>query len=224
MTSFGQKVRGRREELGLTQVELGKAAGLSYQAIQQIEDGTSKSTRKLLELARALEVPPDWLTSDVDTPPPPKDKPNIKSAQSLGNFLNLAPMPLDLPILGMAECGPDGWSLWNGDVVDMIARPPNLAGVPNAYGVYVVGDSMEPRYYAGEVAHVHPAKPVAPGNFVLVQCKPADAGEGPKAVIKRLVRRSGKKVVLEQLNPPKMIELDADQIMSMHRIVGSSDG
>jgi len=30
----------------------------------------------------------------------------------------------------MAECGPDGWSLWNGDVIDMIARPASLAACP----------------------------------------------------------------------------------------------
>ncbi len=64
-----------------------------------------------------------------------------------------------LKVLGMAECGPDGWSLWNGDVIDMVDRPANLRGVPGAYAVYVVGASMEPRYHPGELVHIHPGKP-----------------------------------------------------------------
>lgn len=123
----------------------------------------------------------------------------------------------------MAECGPDGWSLWNGDIIDTINMPANLVGVPNAYGVYVVGDSMEPRYQEGEIVHVHPGKPVTVGAYVLVQKRPPAPGEPPQAVVKRLLRRSGTKVTLEQLNPHKTIDLKPDDIVSMHRIVGSSE-
>ena len=63
----------------------------------------------------------------------------------------------------MAQCGPDGWSLWNGDMIDIVPPPASLAGVPNAYAVYVVGASMEPRYYQGELVMIHPGKPVTAG-------------------------------------------------------------
>lgn len=128
-----------------------------------------------------------------------------------------------LPVLGMAECGPDGWSLWNGDVIDTIPKPSGLAGAPGAYAVYVVGNSMEPRYYPGEVAHIHPGRPVTIGSFVLVQKKPKAPGEPPLAVIKRLARRSATKIVLEQFNPPKTFDVKLDEVVSIHKVVGSGE-
>lgn len=126
-------------------------------------------------------------------------------------------------VLGMAECGTDGWSLWNGEVVDHVPRPANLAGAPNAYAVFVVGTSMEDRYHPGELAFIHPGKPVTPGSYVLVQMSPKEDGQPPRAILKRLVKRSGNKVVLEQLKPAKTFDLKADEIISMHRVVGSGE-
>lgn len=123
----------------------------------------------------------------------------------------------------MAECGPDGWALWNGEVVDYVDRPSNLVGVSKAYAVYVVGDSMEPRYFAGELAFIHPFKPVTIGAFVLMQMVPPHDGEAPRAFLKRLVKRSGDKVTFEQLNPHKIFTLKTSQIQSMHRVVGSGE-
>lgn len=130
----------------------------------------------------------------------------------------------DLPrlnVLGMAETGADGWSLWNGDVIDTLPRPSFLAGAKDAYAVFIAGTSMEPRYYAGEAAYIHPGRPVTAGAFVLVHLKPEADGDTPRAVLKRLVRRSGTKVVLEQFNPAKTFELKTGEILSMHRVVGS---
>ena len=73
--------------------------------------------------------------------------------------------------------------------------------MPSAYAVYVVGASMEPRYFAGELVMIHPGKPVTLGAFVLVQKRPKHDGDPPLAVIKRLVKRTASKVTLEQFNP-----------------------
>lgn len=82
---------------------------------------------------------------------------------------------------------------------------------------------MAPRYHSGELAHIHPHKPVQIGSYVLVQKKPSGPGEPPLAVIKRLVRRSGNKIILEQYNPAKTFELKLDEVVSMHRVVGSGE-
>ena len=211
MKTIGDRVRERRIALKLSQPQLAKkVGGITYQAIQQLEAGGG--TKHLVPIAKALGVTAEWLQDGAGGAP----------AQTRASPSR--PASTDrLQVLGMAECGPDGWSLWNGDVIDMIDRPANLAGVPGAYAVYVVGASMEPRYHPGELVHIHPGKPLTVGAYVLVQRRPKNDGEPPLAVIKRLAKRSGVKIVLEQFNPPRSFEIKTDDIVSIHRVVGSGE-
>jgi phage repressor protein C with HTH and peptisase S24 domain len=209
MKTMGDRVRERRLALKLSQPQLARrAGGISYQAIQQLEAGGG--TKHLVAIARALGVTAEWLQDGSGAAPLKPSPPRTALSEKL-------------KVLGMAQCGPDGWSLWNGDVIDMVDRPAALAGVPNAYAVYVVGASMEPRYYQGELVMIHPGKPVTAGAFVLVQRRPKNDGEPPLAVVKRLIKRTGTKIVLEQFNPPKTFEIRNDEIVSIHRVVGSGE-
>ncbi|MEO8301402.1 MAG: S24 family peptidase [Rhizomicrobium sp.] len=206
--TLGERVRERRTALGLSQPQLAKrVGGISYQAIQQLEQGGG--SKHLVPIARALGVTAEWL-QDGHGPVPAKPV-SVRGRE-----------PEKLKVLGMAECGPDGWSLWNGDVIDMIDRPASLNGVASAYAVYVVGASMEPRYHPGEVVHIHPGKPVNVGSYVLVQRR-GKAGDTPLAVIKRLARRTAAKITLEQFNPAKVYDIKAGDIVSIHRVVGSGE-
>lgn len=64
---FGGAVRGARERRHLTQLELGRAAGLSKAGLSLIERGIRETTvEKLLALARALEVPPGILLDGIE--------------------------------------------------------------------------------------------------------------------------------------------------------------
>jgi transcriptional regulator with XRE-family HTH domain len=129
--SVGDRVKERHRALGLSQPQLAKkVGGITYQAIQQLEAGGG--SRHLVSIARALGVTAEWLQDGMGPAPSKPTQARAGAAEKL-------------KVLGMAECGADGWSLWNGDVIDLIDRPAGLAGVPNAYAVYVVGASMEPR-------------------------------------------------------------------------------
>ena len=59
------RVRARRLELGLTQVQLAAKAGIGQSAISTIENGGTQWMQgpNLLRLAIALEVSPEWLES-----------------------------------------------------------------------------------------------------------------------------------------------------------------
>jgi phage repressor protein C with HTH and peptisase S24 domain len=129
-----------------------------------------------------------------------------------------------IPIYGQAMGGLDGRFVLNGTKIADIPTPHALAGVPDAYAVYIVGDSMEPRYFAGETAYVHPHMPVRKGDFVVVQFHPEDAAEGdpPFAYVKQLVAFDHKRLKLSQLHPEKELELPAARVVSIHKIVGSS--
>jgi phage repressor protein C with HTH and peptisase S24 domain len=231
MSTLSERLQDAMERAGMTQAAVGRKAStfgetVSQQVVQHLASGRNTSSKHLLAIAKALDVNVEWLmtgkrlqaeSGSVALKPGPAALRAGKSATATGSDAER------VPVLGMAECGPDGWSMWNGDIIDTIPRPSNLVGAPRAYAVYIVGDSMEPRYYSGELAHIHPGKPVTIGAFVLVQIRPEHDGEAPKAVVKRLIKRTGSKVVLEQYNPAKKFEIKTDDIVSIHRVVGSGE-
>ncbi len=92
-----------------------------------------------------------------------------------------------------------------------------MAGVSNAFALYVDGESMEPRYYAGEMLYVNPNRPVTRGCFVAVEM---DDGQG---MIKQFVRRNDDHLVLTQFNPPKELRLPIAQVKRIYRITGSGE-
>ena len=141
-------------------------------------------------------------------------------------ILEPAPAPpiggRDLPILGSARGGADGFDLDSGTAVaSYIERPANLLGVTEAYAVYVYGDNMEPRYFAGEILHINPHRPIFRGSFVVVQLVDLITGS-IHGVIKRFVRRSDVTLVTEQLNLPKEISFAINTVRAVHVIVGLS--
>lgn len=228
MSTFGQRVRAAREHKGWSQETLAKAIGIKQPSVFSIENSPASGNKNALKIASVTGVRPQWLETGegpmLDDSRKGSVNPSSKGLQSDRRPPATIPAGDEkLKVLGMAEGGPDGWSLWNGDVIEWVDRPANLRGVPDAYAVYVMGASMEPRYHPGELAHIHPHKPVTIGAYVLVQKKPNGPGEAPLAVIKRLVKRSGNRIMLEQFNPPKTFEIKADEIVSMHRVVGSGE-
>ncbi len=101
----------------------------------------------------------------------------------------------------------------------------SLANNYRAYATYVHGDSMEPRYEAGEIVLVNPEKGYRKGNYVVAQVYDND-GDPPFGYVKRFVS-FGEELVLEQLNPPaeeeRFMRFPKQQVVSVHRIVGTLD-
>jgi transcriptional regulator with XRE-family HTH domain len=71
---IGARVRKLREDLGLSQTEMAAlitARGfgpLSYQAIQQLEDGSVKKPRYAVHLAKVLRTSWEYLIGETDNP------------------------------------------------------------------------------------------------------------------------------------------------------------
>ena len=59
------RVKERREELGLTQMELAVAVGVSREHINRVEMGHNRTPHTLARLAEALGVEPMWLTTGL---------------------------------------------------------------------------------------------------------------------------------------------------------------
>src|SRR5258707_304288 len=106
--------------------------------------------------------------------------------------------------------------------LSQVLAPPILSHVRDAYAVYVVGDSMEPRYFAGETVFVNPRLPISRGSFVVAQISKGEEPE-PRAYVKRFLSQDGKRLRLEQYNPKKILEFPASTVVAIHRIVMSSE-
>ena len=110
----------------------------------------------------------------------------------------------DLPVYASAEGGKSGMIV-NDDPIDWVKRPEPLLAVRGAFAVYVIGQSMEPRYEQGDMILVHPQRPVQQGDDVLLLA--ADPEGGRAALIKRLLHWSNGAWTVRQYNPPKDYEL-----------------
>lgn len=213
-----EEIRRGLQKPGKTQRGLAQALGVDPSAVTRLLKGERQLKAAEIEkvrqylASRSTENEPKPGTDDLETQ-------NFRYASTAPDM----PARFDLPVMGTGEGGEEGVMLFNGEIVDRIGRPPFLANAVGAYAVYVVGSSMEPRYFPGELLYVHPGKPVTIGSFVLVQARPRADGEAPRALIARLEKRTGQKVILGKLNPARQIELQAKDIVSIHKIVGSGE-
>jgi phage repressor protein C with HTH and peptisase S24 domain len=124
-----------------------------------------------------------------------------------------------IPLIGMAQAGGDGFFDDGGYPVgggwDEVSLPD--VGDPNAYGLEISGDSMEPVYRDGDMVIVSPAAPIRRGDRVVVR---TSRGE---AMAKQLVRRSARRIELRSLNPEHPdYTFDLSQVAWMHRIIWAS--
>ena len=63
---IGQKIRTRRNLLGLSQTELANAAGITFQQIQKYEKGANRvGASRLQQFSEALGVPPSYFFEGV---------------------------------------------------------------------------------------------------------------------------------------------------------------
>ena len=214
-----------RERKGLSQQQLADLVETSQQVIDRLERGVTRTTRKLVRLATALdldvaELDPDF--AGVELPP----KPVVREAV-LANVK--APtrdeMPMNVPIYGTAVGGGngDGDFAFNGEVIDYARRPAGLTHTKNVFGVYVVGSSMEPKYEDGELVFINPNRRPNIGDYVVVELH-GEEGEAGACFVKRLKRRTQSAVIVEQFNPPKDdIAFNLADIKEVHRIVPNNE-
>lgn len=241
MDRLREEIVKRMKAKGLSPRALSKLAGGSLTLIRDILEYRVRNPKHstLAGIARALDCSVAELTGESDeTAGPWADPPahEIPHAIQMGHPDNLPPGPAegiaripkgaiggavysapDLPILGSARGGLIG----RGQLFDnglsaftRTFRPAYLLNVKNAYAVHIVGDSMSPALKHGHLAYVDPSKPPQPGDDVVIV---QTTGEW---FVKELVRRTEKKLVARQHNPPMTLDYPSDTVEAVHLIMG----
>jgi phage repressor protein C with HTH and peptisase S24 domain len=225
-------IRRLRRARDLTMEQLADAVGTDASTINKLEKGKMRlNDRWLPALAKALgatideilespgdttvmagmatrlETPPTW-----DVRPAPVEVPRP------------AKMPNDVPVKGTAAGSHlrGAFQLEVDTIVDWVRRPPALMNATHAYALFVEGSSMEPRYQPGDLIFVHPDRPPRPGDTVVVQAQ--NSQHDPiEATIGTLRRRTEKAVVIAKLNPSADVEIRADTVKAIHKVLTTND-
>lgn len=74
---LGERIKQRRIELGLSQANLAKRAKVSQGTIGQLEVGRNQGSGKILDIAIALGVSPEWLLYGKNPPEMPVTSKNL---------------------------------------------------------------------------------------------------------------------------------------------------
>ncbi len=119
----------------------------------------------------------------------------------------------DLPIVETAKAA-FGVRLDRERVSKLTERPAYLRRVMTAYALTIPDESMSPAFEPGWLVYVDPTETAEVGDNVIVELTDG------RAVIRRLVRKSKTGVTLRQFNPKKDMQIKADQLASLHCVVG----
>ena len=222
-------IRDWRKCRGLTQADLAEATEKTEATISRIENGKiGLSGEMVTAIAKALGVNPGALYEQ----PPEGTRPladdeaaqvgaiAIKKPRTRAEGLvtaGLVAERADLPIYASAEGGRTGMMI-SYTPIDWVKRPEPLFNVASGFGMYVVGDSMEPVYRQGDMILVHPNRPPNPGDDVLVVKK--NGAEEYEALVKTLAASNDEGYRLRQFNPADEFTVPRSEIQAVYMIVG----
>lgn len=188
---IAERVKKRRKSLKLTQVQLAELTFSTQQTIQGIESGRIKNPRNVEQLAEALQTSPEFLRFGVG------EMDNATVVASVGNYL---------PLISMVQAG-----VWT-DIqhlhpLDVELYPCPVKCGTGSFVVKVEGDSMLPRFEAGDLIYIDPNKQTDNGSYVV-----ARLDDENQATFKQLII-DGNKKYLKALNPDwpnKFVEINGN--------------
>jgi phage repressor protein C with HTH and peptisase S24 domain len=193
------------------------AAGLGQNFVQQML--AREQPPKQASLDKLLDVLGPEAAAKVRGTPLPRAS-EVREAD--------VPMPYgmkkDVPVLGTAagsDFGKGAFQL-SSDPVDYVRRPPGLLATKDVYALYVEGESMSPKFDAGDLIYVNPNRPIRPGDYVVIQ-EPVD-GDTIRGFVKLFEKRAGDWYVVRQFNPPAEMRFPAkDNAVKLHRVLTTAD-
>lgn len=219
-----------RKRLKVTQEVIAERLDVSVAQVSRWENGKDGiPSQRLPFIAQAYESTIGELFDGEATPDIPPS--NAKVVRFEG-----APertMARDLPVYGTSLGAPrefDGKAieqtmLNSGTAIEYRPRPVVLEGQRYAYGLYVQGTSMAPRFEDGEMVFASDSRHSRPARigddvivYVMDPSEPDDGESACAVLVKRLVRRTASYIELEQFNPAGTFKIDLGFVRRVDRV------
>lgn len=223
MDTLGSRLRYARTALGLSQQKVAEELGINRVNISTWEsDSTRPDISRISEIARLYKVSEAWLlTGQGDAPqkaersrPPAKNVVELVPGEQL---LGTGRMPLYTGAMGG-----DGHVIITFDAIDYVKRPAELENVKGGYGLLIVGESMIPAFWPGDMALVNPHLPPARMKNVILYHTPPHGGD-VEAIVKQLNSWTEREWHLQQYNPLQEFTEFRQEWPVCHRVVGKYD-
>jgi|SRR5579859_209299 len=216
MTS--NRLKEFRDLAGFSMQALADRVGTTAPQINKLEKGERRLTLDwMTRLAAALGIEPKDLLPALPQSRAPRagsDRPLVSGDAAPGPRVP-ARDPRDLiPVRSAARGGDEQEMFLEDGPIDYIARPHSLLNVRDAYSIYMIGDSMIPRFRPGQLLHINPYKPAQVGSGVVV------TKTDNVVLIKEFVRRSESMLHLKQYNPVIELKYPLTDIRDLHVVVG----
>jgi phage repressor protein C with HTH and peptisase S24 domain len=206
MKTFAERLNAAMNMASLSQAQLAERVGISQPAVQKMASGKTTGSRKMVEIARALNVRPEWLSAVIgamkvsdDALPPENEWGTVDS------WDKNTPLPTDeveVPFLKDIEFACGNWRIQDEDHNGFKLRfsKATLRRVgANSDGSGVLcfpasGDSMEPVIPSGATVAVDTCnKKIIDGELYAIN-------QGDLKRIKQLYRKPGGKLLIRSIN------------------------
>lgn len=244
MGKMADRIRHVRKQAGLSQEKFAAALGevegvkITRGAVGNWELGGGISRANLAAISQTFNVDLNWLERGKGIEPSTPANGTTKSIMSGRRQLilpNTDPVHnaqlgasisgyTRVPLRGQSMGGKEGALIFTGDDhFGEVDAPSKLHGVPGAYAVYVIGNSMMDRLNHGEICFVHPHRPYKRGDDVVIQIEAADGVV--HGWIKRFISMDDKVLKVQQLHPRKVLTFARNTVRAVHKIVfiGAAD-
>lgn len=208
---IGTRIRQAREAKDMSQEELGTQLGLNKSTIQRYESGQVQRIKlPILEnMAKILDVNPNWLILKSDDPKPFHESSNIATVMGSQNIYNI-------PVFGTVSAGFGAYA--SSEIIDYIpVIITNPADVEDTISIKVGGDSMYPKIEDGDIIIVRRQTSVDNGDIAVVLL------DGDEGLVKKVVYGSTW-IELQSINENYPVQRFDDAEITRLRVVGKVIG
>jgi transcriptional regulator with XRE-family HTH domain len=224
METLGSRLRYARNARGVSQQIIADHLGIDRVNISTWEsDQTRPDVSRISAIAKFYGASEAWLLSgEGEAPIKSEGQKKLRATHKTaavpgGQLLGTGKMPLYAGAMGG-----DGHVIVTFDAIDYVKRPAELENVKGGYGLLIVGESMIPAFWPGDMALVNPHLTPARQKNVILYHTPPNGGE-VEAMVKQLEGWTPKEWHLKQWNPMLEFSEFRQEWPVCHRVVGKYD-